>query len=274
MESRTTLQATVASDMTCTPTRLEKAITDGEIIPFYQPVVDGRCGAVRGAEVLARWQPAHQPPVPPDHFIPLAEKTGLLTPLTRSLLRQVTRDLSALRALLPGEFHLGLNISASPTWDPSLTRALLHLKSVLYGRGTIILEVTERLPLISDSAFCTTLHQLHRRGIQVALDDFGTGYANLACLTQLPLSYLKMDKSFVRPIGEPGADSGVADCIIAIAEKMHLGIIAEGVETRLQARYLVSRGVYLHQGYYWSHPLSRLSFTHFLQQEQRRPLCR
>jgi sensor c-di-GMP phosphodiesterase-like protein len=244
--------------------QLGEAIRKGEIVPYYQPVMNAETGRVHGVEVLARWISGGREVAGPDAFIALAEAHGLMVPLTRTLLSRVLSDIQPLTFRLPEVFHLGVNLSVAGEDVRELERDLIKLKENLGRRIRVVVEVTESAPVVPGSQVVDMLQRLRLEGLQVALDDFGTGYASLAHLSRLPLDFLKVDRMFVRALQDLESENVLVDSIIALAGQLGLKVIAEGVETKCQAGYLLGRGVRLQQGYRWSQPLSARALARYL----------
>lgn len=247
--------------------RLRRAIKAGDIRPWYQPVVDSRTGEPAGCEVLARWHSPGGEVMPPDHFIPLAERSGLIVPLTRSLLMQVARELGARRQILPTAFHLAFNLSAAHAGDRTLLQTCRALQAALPG-VILVAEITERERFEPSARLPDLLPALRAAGIRVALDDFGTGYAGLSTLDQLPVDYIKLDRTFTTRTGggtSPGERLLMAEIVTEIAHRMKLEVVAEGVETSAQRDWLKSHGVKWLQGYLYSRPLPLTDFLDWLQ---------
>ncbi|KML24097.1 hypothetical protein VL10_09210 [Leclercia adecarboxylata] len=236
--------------------QLSKAISRGDIIPWYQPVVSAE-GDIYGVEVLARWKPANGILIPPDVFIPLAEKSGLIIPLTRLLMEKVVKDLSPVIGRLHQPFHIGFNISAAHLKVREVTVEDFKRFLSFFPDGTVqtIAEITEREPFEQSPALSEFLCDLQNQGIQIALDDFGTGYSNLGYLNTLPIDYIKIDRSFVSRLTEEEGTDKLVECVIGMAQTLNMGIVAEGVETEYQADWLRKHNVTLLQGYYYSRPL-------------------
>lgn len=236
---------------------LRQAIEKGEIVPFYQPVVNGKSGAIYGVEVLARWKSPQMGLLPPASFIPLAEQSGLIIPLTKSLMEQVARQMKPILYRLPAGFHIGLNVGAahinSAGFMDDCTGFLDAFGEKLI---TLVLEVTEREPLLICTQLINKLNALHHKGLSIALDDFGTGYCGLSYLNELAIDYIKIDQSFVGRVSEEKDSTKLLDCVIELAKKLSLRIIAEGVETQEQLNYLNAHNITLLQGYYFSKPVS------------------
>jgi sensor c-di-GMP phosphodiesterase-like protein len=251
--------------------QLIRAIRRGDIVPWYQPVINARTGKLVGCEVLARWVPDGELPRPAMTFIPLAERSGWIVPLTRHLMRQVEKDLLPVLSLLPPEFHLSVNISAAHVEAPGFVADCLRLQNALAARQVVVVvEVTEREKPASFPAMRALLDSLRAAGVRVALDDFGTEFASLVSLDALPVNYIKLDKRFTDRIrdgeGLDGLDAPclVADIVTDIASRMNIEVVAEGVETGYQKTWLAGKGVRWQQGYYFSPPLPVKAFIRWL----------
>lgn len=242
---------------------LQAAIVAGQIVPYYQPVVFARGGELAGVEILARWERGSVPCSLPDSFIPLAESSGLIIPLTRRLMDRVVTDLVPVITSLPSPFHIGINISAAHATDHDFLQSCQQfLTQFPEGGVDLILEITEREPFEMTPSFQNALAQLQAAGVKIALDDFGTGYSNLGYLTQLSFDFIKIDKSFVGQIDHHPDSTLLVESVIGMARKLKLSIIAEGVETVQQSKYLADSGVIYLQGYYFSRPLPYPKFAH------------
>lgn len=236
---------------------LRRAITNGEIVPFYQPVVNGREGTLRGVEVLARWKHPRSGYIPPASFIPLAEKSDLIIPLTQSLMRQVVAHMNAISHRLPEGFHIGINFSASHITSPDFVAECLKFKESFHHPAlNLVMEVTEREPLNVDEDLVQRLNVLHENGFVIALDDFGTGYSGLSYLHDLHIDYIKIDQSFVARVNAEQDSTRILDCVLDLARKLSLSIVAEGVETKEQLDYLNQNNITFLQGYYFYKPVN------------------
>lgn len=247
---------------------LERALMAGEFIPYLQPLVDARDGRWVGAEVLMRWQHPREGMVGPDLFIPMAERSGLIVPMTRELMRQVGEGLAPHGELLGEDFHLGFNISAVHCTETRLLDDCLSLQAkFLPNRPTLVLELTERELIAANDATDQLFDRLDALGILLALDDFGTGNSSLAYLHRFKVDALKIDKSFVAMIGVEALSVCILDSIVELCGKLDLMIIAEGVETEEQRRYLAERGVDVLQGYLFGKPMSLEAFVQAMREE-------
>lgn len=230
---------------------LRSAIRRKELMVHYQPMVDQHTGLCVGAEALLRWRRSNSSWIQPDLFIPIAEGSRLVEPMTDLLLGIVAEELGPLLKANPA-LHVSLNLYAE---DVRTGRVLDVLEETLIAAGVrprqIWLEVTERSFMDIESAR-TMLAQAHQRGYIVAIDDFGSGYSSLQYLQSLPVDVLKVDKSFVGPIGRGAVSSHVIYHIIEMAKSLNLVVVAEGVETQGQADYLAGLGVTLVQGWLYA----------------------
>ncbi|MFC0307895.1 EAL domain-containing protein [Rhizorhabdus histidinilytica] len=240
------------------------AIRRREFVVHYQPIIDlsnGRCVA---AEALLRWRRPDGRWIRPDLFIPLAEDTGLISPLTDLLIERVIEDQAELLRADRG-LHISINISAR---DLESGRFLPVLSDAVARSGIepsqIWIEATEQGFIRAEIA-ASAIKAARAAGHMVAIDDFGTGYSSLSLLQGLPLDALKIDKSFVEAIATDAATSVVTPHIIDMAHGLKLRIIAEGVETREQEAYLRAAGVPLAQGWLYSRALPAAEFAAFRQ---------
>jgi sensor c-di-GMP phosphodiesterase-like protein len=246
---------------------LERSLQKNEFEINYQPVIHLGSGVCVGAEALISWIQPGGRRVRPDLFIPLAEDTGLIEPMTVWLMKQIRRELER---FLEQErtFHIAINLSPSHFESDRILRA----SSQVFGNsavlpGQIIYEITERGLIREDSGVArTVMTKLRDRGSHIALDDFGTGYSSLSYISSFPLDYLKIDKSFVDAIGTDALTAGLVDTIIDMAQRLKLRVIAEGIETREQAEYLREKGVDYGQGWYFSKGMNAREFIHFARQ--------
>ena len=235
---------------------LRKAIERGEIMPWYQPVVNGKTGAINGVEVLARWIHPTGGMIPPDMFIPLAEENELIEPLTRSLMVKVATELPTVMQHFPQGLHVGINISATHCYSARFMDDCTHFLNHFTDTPVkLLLEITEREELQLTPEVLDTLKQLQQKGVELALDDFGTGYSGLSYLNELPVDFIKIDRSFVGRITDDPESTRLVDCVIEMARKLSLSIVAEGVETQQQVDYMNRHDITLLQGYFFWKPL-------------------
>ncbi|PWU30449.1 cyclic diguanylate phosphodiesterase [Pseudomonas sp. RW407] len=254
-----------------TPTReIERAMYAGEFVPFLQPLVEATGGRWIGAEVLMRWRHPRAGLVSPDIFIPLAEQSGLIVPMTRSLLQQLAAVLPKHSQLLGEGFHLGVNVSAVNLRSGSLFGDCLDfLGAFPVGSVTLMLELTERELIGSDAHTDELLGHLRELGVNLAIDDFGTGHSSLAYLRRFHVDALKIDKSFVATVDDDSRSRHILDSILDLCGRLDLQVIAEGIETPAQRDYLAARGVPCLQGYLFGRPMPLAEFVAELERRAR-----
>lgn len=246
-----------ANKYTTPEENLRRAIENGQIIPFYQPIVNGRTGKIHGVEVLARWKHDRVGYISPSTFIPLAEKTGLIIPLTKRLMDQVVPQMNKIASKLPKDFHIGINFSASQVNNPMFMADCLQYQQKLQHHNLkLVLELTEREQLEIDDHLIANLNALQQHGFFIALDDFGTGYSGLSYLHDLNIDFIKIDQSFVSRVDSHEDSTMLLDCVLDMVNKLSLQIVAEGVETAKQLEYLNRKNIALMQGYYFYKPLT------------------
>jgi c-di-GMP phosphodiesterase len=240
---------------------LKRALRAREFVPYLQPLIASRSGKLMGAEVLMRWQHPTSGLIRPDLFIPQAEACGVIVPMTQLLMRDVAQQLGQRQERLPDGFHVGINISAVHCRDFSLlTDCRAFLGHFVPGQVVLVLELTERELLVADAHTLALFKQLDEMGVKLAIDDFGTGHSSLAYLQQFHVDYLKIDRSFIGRIGTESLSEHIVDNVIDLATRLGLALVAEGVETEMQADYLRGKGVDYLQGYLFGHPASLRSF--------------
>jgi EAL domain-containing protein (putative c-di-GMP-specific phosphodiesterase class I) len=213
---------------------------------------------VTGAEVLLRWKHPHRGMVSPAEFIPTVEETGLILPLGEWVLKIACTQL-ALWAQRPEMSHLtvAVNVSAHQFRQPNyVERVLAVLKATGAKPHRLKLELTESLLISNVEKVIETMFALKAKGVGFSLDDFGTGYSSLSYLKRLPLDQLKIDKSYVRDVLSDPNDAAIAKTIIALAQSLGLGVIAEGVEMAEQRDFLSHAGCHAYQGYLFGRPVS------------------
>src|SRR3712207_2200201 len=218
---------------------LPAALADGALRVEYQPVVDLRSGAVVGLEALARWTHPTRGPVPPSTFVRVAESTGFAPDLDRWVIRRALQDMARLReaGVVPDDAFLAVNLSVANLASGSLFD---HLPGWARGAGLppgqLVLEITETAIMHDTRLAARLLGRLREQGIQVAMDDFGTGFSSLAHLRDLPLSALKIDRSFVADIADQQDALAIVACIVDLARAVGVAVVAEGVERSEERR--------------------------------------
>ena len=239
---------------------LRGAIDRNELVCHYQPKLDLRTGRVEGAEALVRWQHPEYGLVFPDDFIPIAEQTGLIVPLTMRVLQQALYQSGRWQSWgLP--MNVAVNVSPRGLLAAGFADGVLR---VLAESGVpperLTLEITESSVMAEPGQAIRVLHELHAAGVRLSVDDFGTGYSSLAYLQRLPVHEVKIDKSFVRDL-DPGDDrAAIVRAVVDLGHILGLQVVAEGVETAAVADLLLHLGCDLVQGYFYSRPVSADAF--------------
>ncbi|AYG68825.1 MULTISPECIES: GGDEF and EAL domain-containing protein [unclassified Rhizobium] len=235
---------------------LRRAVERDEFVLHYQPQKEIRSGRVTGVEALVRWQHPAEGLLLPGAFIPLAEETGLIVPLGEIVLRKACQQARAWRDLGLPALRIGVNVSARQFLENLLTS---QVASALQTAGLdpqwLELELTESLIMRDVEGAIERMHELKALGVSLAIDDFGTGYSSLSTLRRFPLSRLKIDRSFIADIPDKPGDMAITSAIVSLGRMLELEVVAEGVETEEQARFLESAGCELLQGYLFARPL-------------------
>ncbi|MGW2783054.1 putative bifunctional diguanylate cyclase/phosphodiesterase [Streptomyces populi] len=241
-------------------TALPAALDRGEFFIEYQPLVHLGDGSVRGAEALVRWLHPQHGVLGPDRFIPLAEHTGLIVPLGRWVLEQSVRQARSWqeRNSDAGPLRVNVNLSPCQLTHPGLVQDTVDiLEREGLDAQALCLEVTESALIGADDDLLKPLRRLAEMGVDIALDDFGTGYSNLANLRRLPVSILKLDRSFTQGMQQFPADPvdlKIVEGIVSLAHSLDLAVTVEGVETGAQAKQLRILGCDTAQGWYYARP--------------------
>ncbi len=237
---------------------LRRALERDEFLLHYQPIVSMSSGKLVGLEALVRWNNPQIGMVSPGEFIAVAEDTGLIVPIGRWVLSEACRQLVEWRSCDSrfDEIVMSINLSTRQLSDPNLFSDISSILAITeLPPKDIILEITESTIIENAEAGATILSQLRDCGVKVAIDDFGTGYSSLAYLHRLPLDALKIDRSFVDRMTLADDNLAVIGTIVALANRLQLKIVAEGIETPEQRALLDEMGCQLAQGYFFSPPI-------------------
>jgi EAL domain-containing protein (putative c-di-GMP-specific phosphodiesterase class I) len=234
---------------------LRQALQEDELVLYYQPQVDLNDGGMNTAEALVRWQHPTHGLLNPDEFINLAERTGLIKDVTRWVLNEAIKQI-----LLWQEkgFFVSLSVNISPSWLlntelPEIITGTLGSQNL--GASVLTIEITETSIIQDPDLAYEVLNRLKQLGAKISIDDFGTGYSSLAHLKKMPVSEMKIDKSFVMDMLSNEDDEIIVRSIIDLGHNLGLTVVAEGVESEEVARHLEELHCDILQGYYFSKPL-------------------
>lgn len=260
----------VANERLLIESQLRDALKNQQFILYYQPKIDLQTERLIGYEALLRWQLSENELVPPYKFIPVAENTGQIVQIGEWVIWESCRFL--VRQHSKGQFvSVSVNLSVRQFKDDNLpvivARALERTEA---DPAYIILEITETMLMGNTELVINQLNQLKRLGVRLSIDDFGTGYSSLSYLKRLPVDEMKIDRSFVQDIPDDKNDMDIVAAIIAIAQKLNLNVVAEGVETSMQIDFLKANACFEVQGFYFSKPLpeSQLGSVTYTYQQQ------
>jgi len=235
-----------------------------EWVLHYQPTIDAHTGAVTGVEALLRWNHPTRGLVPPNLFIPAAEKTGLIVPIGEWVLNEACRQMSEWRAAGFTNWTIAVNLSAVQFNHPGLTQMVRDtLDRHALEPKCLTLEITETTAMRDVHASLSILQKLHEMGVQISIDDFGTGYSSLLYLKRLPASELKIDRGFVCELANDTEDAAIISAIVALGHTLNLRIVAEGVETAEQQEFLSRLGCTALQGFLFAKPMEAEEFVQF-----------
>jgi diguanylate cyclase (GGDEF)-like protein/PAS domain S-box-containing protein len=233
--------------------RLRRAIDEGKLVLHYQPLVELASRRIVGVEALVRWQDGARL-VPPGEFIPLAERTGLIGPVSEWVIAAACRQS---RAWHDAGLDLYVGVNLPPAfWEPTAMREVLRtIESFGLAPDRMMIEITESAFMNAPQRNEPVLAELHRRGLRFAIDDFGTGHSSLARLSQMTVTTLKIDRSFVSDLPDDHGAGVLVSSIIKLADGLGLQPMAEGIETEEQRAFLIQHGCKLGQGYLFSRPV-------------------
>ena len=249
-------------------TALREALATGAIGMAYQPKVTAEGRRTTGVEALARWTHPALGSVPPDEFIPLAEASGLIAPLTTSVLKQSLTACKGWQRRAPG-VGVAVNVCADTVLDPTfVTTVAALLTETGLGAGLLTLELTEGIAVADPDLAIERMRELRTLGVRISVDDFGTGYSSLTYLKSLPLDEVKIDKGFIDAITTDLADQAVVRAVIDIAHTRGLRVVAEGVEYEEQHLALLALGVDETQGYLHARPMPSIAVSAWMRDRE------
>lgn len=241
---------------------LRKAMTNNEFELYYQPQIDLLTGRLIGFEALIRWNSPEHGFVPPDVFIPYAEKTGIIVPLGAWVFRTACQQVKEWKDQgLFGNLKMSINLSARQFVQHQIVEQITQIMNETEcNPRNLILEITESLLMTNQNSVEEILKKLHAMGLRFAIDDFGTGYSSLAYLKRFPIRTLKIDRSFIKTDMQPD-DIAIVKAILMLAHAMNMNVVAEGVETDEQLAFLRQYGCEYGQGYFFDKPLTLTNAT-------------
>jgi EAL domain-containing protein (putative c-di-GMP-specific phosphodiesterase class I) len=242
--------------------KLQRALKKRRFAPVVQPIVNAQNGECIGMEILMRWKHPTRGLVPPAEFIDYAERSGLIVPMSDLLMRLAHQQLSDIAIANP-KLYFSFNVTPSQLRLPNFSQTLLEIfDGDPIGPARVLLELTERD--LVDEQVRDELVRLRSFGFQIAIDDFGTGQSSLAVLQDLAIDKLKIDRAFVNTVSADPSAQPVLDAIVDLAHRLKIEMVAEGIETEQQQRYLTAKGVQALQGYRFARPLTPLDFSAWL----------
>jgi len=243
---------------------LKLAIDRNELELYFHPKIDLNAMAVVSMEALLRWNHPEKGLLTPDHFIDLAEGSGIITPLTQWVIKHAVNYCSALQKK-GFKLSVAVNISANNLLeDDFVNQVKATLEHYQFAPQDLTLEVVESAMIEDYDKTIGTLNQLKQHGIQLSIDDFGTGYSSLAYLKTLPVHELKIDRSFISGIINSEDDRLIVEATLSIAHQLNLLVVAEGIEDKPTMELLIKMGCDIAQGYFFSRPMAAKMLTTWL----------
>lgn len=253
-------------------TDLRYAIVCNELEMYYQPIIDLRSMRLHGFEALVRWNHPHRGMILPTEFIPLAEDTGLVIPMTLQILRNACSQAVEWQAVSAESKYLtmSVNLSGKHFSDPSLVDQVRKIvEETAIDAQCLKLEITESSTMEDAEKAIAKLNQIRESGVKLSIDDFGTGYSSLSYLRRFPVDTLKIDRSFVGGMDESTENDEIVRTVMALAKSLKLDVVAEGIETAAQLMHLCRLGCEYGQGYLFSRPVPANEIEEMLRDEDR-----
>jgi EAL domain-containing protein (putative c-di-GMP-specific phosphodiesterase class I) len=249
---------------------LRNALRGNELEVFYQPRIDLATEEVRGVECLLRWNHPQRGLVGPDEFIPVAERSGLIVPIGYWVIEQACKRLKDSEALGYQGLVFAVNLSFRQFHDRKMTETIFRIIfNANIDTSLLELELTESAMMHDPEYAKRCLRELNQLGISFALDDFGTGFSSLSNLQNLPISQVKIDKSFVQDLGRSADAEHIIRAIISLAHSLQISVVAEGVETEGQLEFLRQQHCDEIQGYYYARPMPWERLVEFLNNQSK-----
>jgi len=244
---------------------LERALANGEFVPYYQPIVDIRSGQLRGAEVLVRWRKPDGTLVLPGSFIPLAESSGLILDMTKALMKRVCQESGTAIGRRPA-LKISFNFAAQLFRSDDIVK---DVRNTFVGSpidlSQVVLELTERDPIENLTETRRVIAALQGLGVRIAIDDVGTGHSGLSYMLKLGVDIIKIDKMFVDALGTDRNSTTIVETLIDLAHNMRMDVVAEGVENFEQVVQLRELGIRSAQGYVFAPPLPGSAFLQLME---------
>jgi diguanylate cyclase (GGDEF)-like protein len=253
---------------------VREGLDRGEFVAVFQPKVRLETGELVGAEALARWRRPDGAIVPPGVFVPIAEELGLISQLGKSVMRDACFAAAGWNAN-GNKSSIAVNVSPHQFDDPEFISSVYQaLDDSCLPPELLELEITESAAVADPDRVARIMWPLRNRGVRLAIDDFGTGHSNFASITRLPFDVFKIDQQFIRALSTDPHAPAIVEMILAMAEALGQETVAEGVETKEQADFLLRRACTIGQGYYYSPPLPAAEFDQFVRSWRPRPADR
>lgn len=250
---------------------LRQALSNQRLLLYYQPLIDMQQEKIIGAEVLLRLRGQNDQLILPEQFIHIAEETGLIDPIGEWILKQTCEDIARWQQQGMQVPRIAINVSARQFRDPSFARRILKILDECHVSPECFeLEITESVLLGNEETTLGLLHELRDTGLALTIDDFGIGYSSLSYLRRLPVSKLKIDRSFIMEMLQRDDASAIVDAILSLGNSLRLRVLAEGIEEPAQVDALLQRGCREGQGFNYFRPMPGDEFSRLLSSENNR----
>ena len=248
---------------------LRQALKNDQFVPHYQPVIKLKTGQFSGVECLMRWEINDVDVLQPDAFIPTAERSGLIKPMTAQLIHTIFEQLGTY-ANENKSFHMAINLSPQHFKDRETFELVeYYCKQYQINPEQIIFELTEQELIEEDDEYAVgIMRDMRAKGYSLAVDDFGTGYSSINYLRRFPFDFLKIDRQFIKAIGSTAVTAQLADSMIDLARNLNLKVIAEGLELPIHEAHLKKRDILYGQGWLYSKALSFEELQAFIRKQK------